>query len=241
MQIKWLRNALIGTTGIAVAMMVAVGAWVLFGGTHEVPKVIVPALGQPSTAIPSTITANTAKSFDRLWNLSLQEPRNAPSIQTGATVVSQAGKGFGIKLVGTMIDASESLALFCDDRWAFDLKGVGQTLELTPPGVQIASIEPGLATLRHGGTEMHLRLDAGVASAQSSAALYGASNSAQPNDENPDNVTQREPVSSMSPMSPADAVPPEGKEDIFAPLPENMDPTRIVPLTSPGAPMEARP
>ena len=237
MQIKTLRNALIGTTGTAIAMLAGVGAWTLFWGSVGVPHVEIPIASQQFSSGETANASKSIKSFDGLWNLTLQEPRTAKPIPKAApSVVQQASSGFGIKLVGTVIETSQSLGLFRDDRGAFDLKGVGQALELVPAGAQVANIEPGIATLRYEGKELKLPMDAGTSSAPGFAGMRGAP-VMQPQ-ESDQNMMQSEPVGMMMPMNPTDAAP-EGEEDIFAPLPANMDPTRPMPASD--APMEAQP
>ncbi len=243
MKIKPLRNALMATTGISLAMTAGVGAWSLFGGTGTIPNVNIPAAGQQSSAANATNTAKVTKSFEGLWNVALQEPRNGKPAQVASPAsVTPATAGFGILLVGTVIEPTKTLALFRDVRGAFDLKGVGQPLDLVPAGAQVENIEPGLATLRYEGREVKLALSAGTTPAQLSPGARGMMNGTQPNEENSEMQMQPEPepMEMMTPMGAADAAP-TGTDDIFAPLPDHLNPYKLPSDSGPPASMEARP
>ncbi len=233
MQIKLLRNGLIAITAAAIALIASVGVWALLGNSVKVPEVEIPNLG-PATKITATNTPKEAKSFDGLWNLSLQEPRNTVRAAQAKPMVVQSVAGFAIKLVGTVIEPTQSLGLFRDGRGAFDLKGAGQPLELIPAGVEVASIEPGLATLRYEGREHKLDVKDGA------AFTTGVNRSMTPPPPSPEFEPEMPPVGMMTPMNPNEVVP-SGEEDIFAPLPRNMDPTLQDPETAPSTLMEAKP
>ncbi len=240
MRIKPLRNTLMATTGISLAMIVGVCAWALLGGNSMVPEVRIPKADQQTSAISLSDAAIKSKSFEGLWNVTLQNPRNGKTAQVASpSIVKPAPVGFGILLVGTVIEPSKTLALFRDDRGAFDLKGVGQSLDLVPAGAQVENIEPELATLRYEGREVKLLLAAGTTPGQLFPRVM---ETMQPNDENSFNPTEPEPepIGMMTPISPDDAVP-TGEDDIFAPLPDHLNPYKLAP--DPGSPMsmEVRP
>ncbi len=70
-------------------------------------------------------------------------------------VVSQ----LDLKLVGTIIDDQQSVAIVTDASGSFDVKSSGETLELIPPGVTIQSIEAEQITLNYQGRESTIQLD----------------------------------------------------------------------------------
>ena len=64
-----------------------------------------------------------------------------------------------LTLVGTIIDPDHSLAIVADADGNFDVKGVGDSLELQPAGVRIGHIEAEVITLQYQGREATIRLD----------------------------------------------------------------------------------
>jgi type II secretory pathway component PulC len=67
-------------------------------------------------------------------------------------------KSLPLSLVGTLIDDQQSLAIVSDASGKFDVKGVGDALELTPAGVQIQEIAAEQITLRYQGNVSTIRL-----------------------------------------------------------------------------------
>jgi hypothetical protein len=53
-----------------------------------------------------------------------------------------------VTLVGTIIQPDQSLAIVADSSGAFDVKGIGQALELSTQGIIVQRIEPEQVTLR---------------------------------------------------------------------------------------------
>jgi hypothetical protein len=237
MRIKPLRNVLMATTGISLAMIAGVGGWALLGGSDDVVDLNIPSVDQQNSAGLPTSVVKEPKRFDHLWNVPLQDPRNQQAVVAPqAVAVKPANVGFGIKLVGTMIDPTKTLALFRDELGVFDLKGVGDPLVLTPAGAQIENIESGIATLSYEGRQIRLEI---AANATPAPPTPNFSNGAmQAGVENPD-VTASEPtdvpMSMMTPASPEDAVP-GSEDDLFAPLPAHMNPY----ASPPSTPMESR-
>ncbi len=64
-----------------------------------------------------------------------------------------------ITLVGTIIEAEQSLAIVADAGGEFDVKGVGESLELSPQGITIKTIEPERVTVSYQGRESTIELD----------------------------------------------------------------------------------
>ncbi len=239
MRIQSLRNILMATTGISVAMIAGVGVWTLLGGSSDLPEVSIPPADQqpPTTAV--TVPAKAPQSFDGLWNLSMQGPRNElPRKMTAPAIAPPTTPSFGILLVGTVIESNKSLGLFRDGLGYFDLKGVGEPLELTPTGAQVSNIEPEFATLRYEGRDVKLPLVAGTTPAPLSPGDSGTMLGTPSMDENTMNPTEEEPVSMMTPMSPTDAAPVDA-DDIFAPLPDHLNPYGAKRAPAPTTPMGA--
>jgi hypothetical protein len=235
MRIKPLRNVLIATTGISLALIASVGGWALLSGSGDPIDVGVPSAGL-STKGSSSDVATEPKKFDHLWNVTLQEPRNQQPVQVvKPSVAIPSNVGFGIKLVGTMIEPSKTLALFRDEQGMFDLKGVGQPLVLTPAGAQIENIESGMATLRYEGREIRLEVMSSTAMAQPSPNYFNGMTQV---DENAAGQEMMGSEPSEMPMSLAptstDVAVPGDEDDIFAPLPAHMNPYGMPPPTPMG-------
>ncbi len=64
-----------------------------------------------------------------------------------------------VTLVGTIIERDQSLAILADSSGKFDVKGVGQPLELSPQGITLEQIEPEQVTLRYQGRRSTVQLD----------------------------------------------------------------------------------
>ncbi len=64
-----------------------------------------------------------------------------------------------LTLVGTIISSGQSLAIVADASGEFDVKGIGESLELSPEGVRIQQIEAEQITLQYMGNESTIRLE----------------------------------------------------------------------------------
>jgi len=62
-------------------------------------------------------------------------------------------------LLGTIIDSQRRLAIIADPTGNFDIKGVGETLELSPLGVAIEQIESDQVTLTYEGQQTAFHVD----------------------------------------------------------------------------------
>ena len=74
-------------------------------------------------------------------------PRSKPTLKLNLT------------LVGTIIDPGNSLAIIADANGQFDVKGVGDTLEIDPDGIEISNIKAEQVTLTHRGKSTVLILE----------------------------------------------------------------------------------
>ncbi len=65
----------------------------------------------------------------------------------------------GLTLVGTIIETDQSVAILSDASGQFDVKGIGESLELLPAGVTVQSIESEQVTLQYQGRQSTVQLD----------------------------------------------------------------------------------
>jgi hypothetical protein len=64
-----------------------------------------------------------------------------------------------LRLVGTIINADRSVAIVSDASGNLDVKGRGETLELSPPGITIDAIDSQAITLSYQGRQSTIELD----------------------------------------------------------------------------------
>lgn len=64
-----------------------------------------------------------------------------------------------VTLVGTIIEPERRLAIVADAMGGFDVKGIGEALELTPAGMTIEQIESEHITVRYQGQQAKVELD----------------------------------------------------------------------------------
>ena len=88
-----------------------------------------------------------------------QPPKAKPVVKRSPAPQPPPKPKLELTLVGTIIDAKERLAIIVDADGNFDVKGVGESLELQPPGVRIDQIEAEHISLQFQGSESTLRLD----------------------------------------------------------------------------------
>ena len=62
-------------------------------------------------------------------------------------------------LVGTIIDSQQSLAIIADSSGKFDVKGIGESLELAPAGVLVETIDSETVNLRFRGKVSTVKID----------------------------------------------------------------------------------
>lgn len=157
MKLKSLRNTLVATTAVSSALIAGIGVWTFFGPPLDMPSLEVPQVKVSPSDVGQSNLETKKRNFDGLLNVGLQPPRDANFNAAPSPMISNA-PGFSIQLLGTMIDTKRSLAVFRDATGAFDSKGIGQPLELSPEGVKVESIEPGFATLLYAGKLVKLEL-----------------------------------------------------------------------------------
>ena len=64
-----------------------------------------------------------------------------------------------VTLVGTIIEADKSLAIIEDASGEFDIKGIGEPLELTPQGIVVEQIDSEQVILNYQGQKSTVMLD----------------------------------------------------------------------------------
>ncbi len=84
-------------------------------------------------------------------------PRQVPT--TKPKTKPPARPSLNMTLVGTIIDSDGSLAIIADQNGKFDVKGEGDSLELSPPGVRIGQIGSETITLEYEGATSTIRLE----------------------------------------------------------------------------------
>ncbi|TWU58430.1 hypothetical protein Poly51_12080 [Rubripirellula tenax] len=85
-------------------------------------------------------------------------PAVTPPPPPPRTVKPAAAPPLALTLVGTIIDSQGRVAIFSDASGKFDIKSAGDTLELTPDGVTIETIESDAVTLNFQGRQTTVRL-----------------------------------------------------------------------------------
>lgn len=65
----------------------------------------------------------------------------------------------GVTLVGTIIEADQSVAIIADSTGKFDIKGIGESLELSPQGMVLESIDSEQVTVTYQGRESTVVLE----------------------------------------------------------------------------------
>lgn len=102
------------------------------------------------------------------WSLALRSPLYDPppkadpaprQVPTKPKTKPPARPSLNMTLVGTIIDSDGSLAIIADQNGKFDVKGEGDSLELSPPGVRIGQIGSETITLEYEGATSTIRLE----------------------------------------------------------------------------------
>ena len=120
---------------------------------------------QVQPAIPTD--RNAPPYDDRIAARSLRGPLYDPPPQPAPPVerpkppapVTPIRSNLEWTLVGTIIEAGQSLAILADASGKFDVKGIGESLDLVPPGVTLQDIESEQVTLQYQGRKSTVQLD----------------------------------------------------------------------------------
>ena len=85
-------------------------------------------------------------------------PRPQPPPRVAPPKVQAAPK-LDVTLVGTISEPDQSMAIIADATGNFDIKGVGEPLELTPQGMVVETIDSEQVTLKYQGRESTVVLE----------------------------------------------------------------------------------
>ncbi len=156
------RRSLVATAaGMMVGAAGAIG-WSLSGIEPNESHLRSPRANVPSVTVPE----NVSRPFDaKIARRSLRGPLYDPPPRPTQRVIPTTPTpppttpSLDMILVGTIIDSDDKFAIVADATGKFDVKGVGQLLELSPQGVTIEEIESEHVTLQYGGRQSRVGLD----------------------------------------------------------------------------------
>ena len=123
---------------------------------------------QPSPTAGSKTTEKTefkitATMTQRKLRAPLYDPEPAPPVSTKPVAPApprpKPEPKLDLTLVGTIIESDKSLAIIADANGQFDVKGVGDILEIAPDGIAIANIKSEQVTLTYLGKSTVLMLE----------------------------------------------------------------------------------
>lgn len=123
---------------------------------------------QPSPTTGSNTTGKTEFKItttmtQRKLRAPLYDPEPAPPVSTKPVVPAaprpKPEPKLNLTLVGTIIESDKSLAIIADANGQFDVKGVGDTLEIDPDGIAITNIKSEQVTLTYRGKSTVLMLE----------------------------------------------------------------------------------
>ncbi|MGB7325361.1 MAG: hypothetical protein WBD31_10860 [Rubripirellula sp.] len=160
---------LVGAGGVGFWAASDVGEGDGLGPSKTAPVVI--AIDEnPGEKVPLSTDVALRSLRSPLYDPPPPAPRPAPVQSTPKPAVPRpvAVPKLGLVLVGTIIDPNGSVAIMSDAEGKFDIKAIGEELDLKPAGVTIDEIESELVTLSYQGSESTVRLQRSVPSANSS-------------------------------------------------------------------------
>lgn len=149
--------------GLLVGTAGAIG-WSLSGIDTSSP---ISKLGQGQQIEPAISSVDPQPFDERIAAQTLRGPLYDPPSAPAAPVerpkptpapTPQQPK-LDLTLVGTIIEANQSIAILSDSSGQFDVKGIGESLELLPAGVTVENIEAEQVTLQYQGRRSTVQLD----------------------------------------------------------------------------------
>ena len=166
MDVTTQRRCLSALAGSLLLGTIGAGAWSL-SGLPKAPmtvQAIRPAEVSPQNDGTDSASTRIAPELLRLSLRSpLQDPqpvrRDPPSEATPPKQRTQVATRLNLMLLGTIIDPQRSVAIIADSSESFDIKGVGESLALSPQGVSIVRIDSDQVTLAHNGKESTITID----------------------------------------------------------------------------------
>ena len=155
-------NAATGCFALGAAGAVA---WSLIGFGSSTPETFKPI--EPNVRQQPIDAKAIAQTNNLIESLSLRRslidppavaPPTTPKPPKPAAPVVQT-PGLNMTLVGTIIDSQQSLAIIADSSGKFDVKGIGESLELAPAGVLVETIDTEIVNLRFRGKVSTVKID----------------------------------------------------------------------------------
>jgi type II secretory pathway component PulC len=161
------------TTMTAGFLAVAAGGLVWSSrGIDETADPLARATGSSiarQASVPSPLSTGSTAKANMDFSLPLQrplvDPPEPPPPPRPSPVVKRPPKppvkktNLDWTLTGTIIDADRSVAILTDAAGKTDIRGTGEEVELSPPGVLVRSIASDAVTLEVRGRESTLRLE----------------------------------------------------------------------------------
>ncbi len=130
------------------------------------PTAMTPTAGVPPIANPFDDSSSQRTLSDAELNIALRHPLTDPPPPKPRPVaprvvapVLQPPPTLQLTLVGTIIESGKSLAIIADSSGDFDVKGVGESLELSPAGVSVKRIDSEQVELQYRGKTSTVKLD----------------------------------------------------------------------------------
>jgi hypothetical protein len=108
------------------------------------------------------------------------KPQPEPKPTVARTPTPPKPPTLEVTLVGTIIEAGQSLAIVADANGDFDVKGIGEPLELSPQGIKIEKIEPEQVTVSYQGRESTITLDRSAAADRPARSRAGGRRRTKP-------------------------------------------------------------
>ena len=165
MELQRQRQYLTLATACLLVFSAGIAYWAISGiGKSESVLPSVPP-------IPTSDSNNTEKHAfkiptamtQRKLRAPLYDPEPPPPVSTKPVVpITPPPKPepkLNLTLVGTIIESDKSLAIIADNNGQFDVKGIGDVLEIDPDGIAITNIKPEQVTLTYRGRSTVLILD----------------------------------------------------------------------------------
>ncbi len=167
------KQSLLVVAGLCALATLAAGGWAMSDlptSSHHETRGTVPRVNSPVTPTapsqnPSQNPAGDAWAMRPLRAAWVDSPKPSPpprkprlSRPQPKPVIKQVPK-LNLTLVGTIIDSKGRLAIITDPSGKFDIKAVGEALELSPEGVTITKIDSDQVTLSYQGKPWEVTLD----------------------------------------------------------------------------------
>lgn len=165
MELQRQRHYLTITTACLLLFSAAIVLWSVSTVDESSPQSSNVQLGQvatpevtrePELTIPTAMTQRPLRG--PLYDPE-PSPVSPPKPKPPVVTPPKTDPKLNLSLVGTIIESNASLAIIADTNGGFDVKGIGERLELVPTGIVITSIQSDQVTLKHQGKTTTLSLE----------------------------------------------------------------------------------